>query len=94
MGTEKKQKMVLKYQYDALSEEGKVEFREAYMAKSGMPYTTFYYKLRTDSFRPLEQKLFEELLQGNDGSFEYNESLVTNEQFEQLKIAVYDGESK
>lgn len=66
MKTGKKQKMVLKYQYDALSEESKVEFREAYMSKSGMPYTTFYYKLRTDSFRPLEKKLFEELLKDYD----------------------------
>lgn len=68
MVTKKKQKMVLKYQYEDLSEEAKIEFREAYLTKSGMPYTTFYYKLRTNTFRPLEQNLFDKLLQELRGS--------------------------
>lgn len=60
---EKSKKMVLKHQYEDLSEEAKIDFRESYLAKSGMPYATFYHKLRTDTFRPLEQSLFEKLLQ-------------------------------
>lgn len=90
MGTKKKQKMVLKYQYEDLSEEEKIEFREAYLTKSGMPYTTFYHKLRTDTFRPLEQNLFEKLLQELKKSpivfEEYNENAITDKKFNKLLI--------
>ena len=51
--TEESQKMVLKDHYDALSEEDKIALRKEYMDATGMAYTTFYMKLRTDSFRPL-----------------------------------------
>lgn len=88
MGTKKKQKMVLKYQYEDLSEEEKIEFRETYMAKSGMPYTTFYHKLRKNTFRPLEQNLFEKLLQELKSSpiilEEYNEDEMNNEKISEI----------
>lgn len=88
MGTKKKQKMVLKYQYEDLPEEAKIEFREAYMTKSGMPYTTFYHKLRTDTFRPLEQNLFEKLLQELKQApimlEEYNENAITDEKISEV----------
>ena len=57
--TEESQKMVLKDHYDALSEEDKIALRKEYMDATGMAYTTFYAKLRNDSFRPLERNLFE-----------------------------------
>ena len=60
--TQKSQKMVLKNHYDALSEEDKIAFRKEYMDTTGMAYTTFYTKLRTDSFRPLERNLFEKMM--------------------------------
>lgn len=60
--TEDSQKMVLKDHYDTLSDENKIEFRKEYMDASGMAYTTFYMKLRTDSFRPLERRLFVKMI--------------------------------
>lgn len=96
MRTKKKQKMVLKYQYEDLSEEAKIEFREAYRAKSGMPYTTFYYKLRTETFRPLEQNLFEKLLQELNQTpiilEEYNEDAITDDKVSELseKLKIND----
>lgn len=62
--TEESQKMVLKDHYDALSEEDKIALRKEYMDTTGMAYTTFYTKLRNDSFRPLERNLFEKLVSG------------------------------
>lgn len=59
---EESQKMVLKDHYDTLSEEDKIVFRNEYMDATGMAYTTFYMKLRTDSFRPLERQLFEKMI--------------------------------
>lgn len=88
MGTKKKQKMVLKDQYEDLSEEVKIEFREAYLLKSGMPYTTFYHKLRTDTFRPLEQNLFEKLFQETKQALiileEYNKNEITDEKISEV----------
>lgn len=60
--TEESHKMVLKDHYDALSEESKITLRKEYMDATGMAYTTFYSKLRTDSFRPLERRLFEKMI--------------------------------
>lgn len=60
--TEESQKMVLKDHYDALSEEDKIALRKEYMDTTGMAYTTFYTKLRNDSFRPLERNLFEKMV--------------------------------
>lgn len=60
--TEESPKMVLKDHYDALSDESKIALRKEYMEATGMAYTTFYSKLRTDSFRPLERGLFEKLI--------------------------------
>lgn len=59
---EESQKMVLKDHYDTLSEEDKIALRKEYMDTTGMAYTTFYMKLRTDSFRPLERQLFEKMI--------------------------------
>lgn len=60
--TEESQKMVLKDHYDTLSDENKIALRKEYMDATGMAYTTFYTKLRTDSFRPLERQLFEKMI--------------------------------
>lgn len=59
---EESQKMVLKDHYDALSEEDKIALRQEFIEATGMAYSTFYMKLRTDSFRPLEKKLFEKMV--------------------------------
>lgn len=59
---EESKKMVLKDHYDALSEEDKVALRQEYIEETGMAYSTFYLKLRTDSFRPLEEKLLEKMI--------------------------------
>lgn len=59
---EESQKMVLKDHYNTLSEEDKIKLRKEYMETTGMAYTTFYMKLRTDSFRPLERSLFEKMI--------------------------------
>ena len=68
--TEKDEKMVCmchkktpKELYEVASEEQKTVFRDAFLAFTGMPYTTFYYKVRTNSFRPLEEKAFYEILE-------------------------------
>lgn len=55
-------KMVFKDQYDALSEQDKKEFREAFLKKSGVSYPSFYVKLRNNTFKPLEEKCFSELM--------------------------------
>lgn len=55
-------KMVFRDYYGALTEKEKEEVRTQILAKSGMSYTTFYYKLRNDAFKPLERVLIENIL--------------------------------
>ena len=38
------------------------EFRDAYLARTGMSYPSFYRKLVEDKFRPLEMKAFYDLM--------------------------------
>jgi hypothetical protein len=55
-------KMVFKDQYDALGEQEKKEFKKAFLEKSGISYPSFYVKLRNNTFKPLEEKCFNELM--------------------------------
>lgn len=55
----------LKELFEAANDELKVKFRDAYLAYTGMTYPTFYYKIRNNSFRPLEEKSFYDVLVDN-----------------------------
>lgn len=59
---EKSSKMVFRDHYDKLSEEQKDTLRKRVIEESGMAYATFYWKLRYDSFKPLEMKLINEIM--------------------------------
>lgn len=48
--------------YSKLSDDEKEEIRNAILSESGMSYTTFYYKLRNNSFKPLELKMIDEIV--------------------------------
>lgn len=52
----------LKELFESASDELKVKFRDAYLLTTGMSYSTFYYKVRNNSFRPLEEKAFYDVL--------------------------------
>lgn len=55
-------KMVFKDYYDTLSDADKETVRSLILSESGMSYTTFYYKLRNDSFKPLEMRLIDKII--------------------------------
>ncbi len=55
-------KMVFTDYYNTLSDEDKETVRNEVLSQSGMAYTTFYYKLRNNSFRPLELKLIHRIM--------------------------------
>lgn len=55
-------KMVFKDYYDSLSDADKETVRNRILSESGMSYTTFYYKLRNDSFKPLETRLIGKII--------------------------------
>lgn len=59
---EKSSKMVFRDHYDKLSDEQKDTLRKRVLEASGMAYATFYWKLRNDSFKPLEMKLINEIM--------------------------------
>lgn len=59
---EKTSKMVFRNQYEKLSDVQKDLLRKRVIEESGMAYATFYYKLRTDSFKPLEMKLISDII--------------------------------
>lgn len=59
---EKSSKMVFRDHYDKLSDEQKDTLRKRVLEASGMAYATFYWKLRRDSFKPLEMKLINEIM--------------------------------
>lgn len=69
----KKNKMVFRDYYDSLTSEEKTHVRDMIIDKSGMSYTTFYYKLRHESFKPLEIELIQNciLLQSKNGTEKY-----------------------
>lgn len=54
--------MVLRDHYNALTEKQKTDFREKVLSESGMSYTTFYYKLRYNTFKPLEVALINDII--------------------------------
>ena len=47
--------------YSGLPDNKKEEVRNAILTESGMSCTTFYYKLRNNSFKPLELKMIDEI---------------------------------
>lgn len=59
---EKYEKMVFRDHYDKLTDAQKDIVRRRVLEESGMAYATFYYKLRTNSFKPLEMKLITEII--------------------------------
>lgn len=48
--------------YSFLSDNEKKDFREQFMKETGRGLASFYVCLRTDTFRPLERKLFIKLM--------------------------------
>lgn len=58
----KNEEMVLRHQYDSLSNPQKEELRKRVIEESGMSYPAFYFKLRNNSFKPLEVKLINEII--------------------------------
>ena len=59
---QKSKKMEFKDYYAAQTDNKKEEIRNAILIESGMSYTTFYYKLRNNSFKPLEIKMINEII--------------------------------
>lgn len=59
-------KMAFKDYYNSLSEEDKTILRERILSESGMAYTTFYYKLRFESWKPLERTLINNIINSID----------------------------
>lgn len=51
-----------KEQFDYLSRADKIAFRDRFLAETGISYPAFYYKLRDNSFRPLEESKFNEMM--------------------------------
>lgn len=51
-----------KEQFDYLSRADKIAFRDRFLAETGISYPAFYYKLRDNSFRPLEESKFYEIM--------------------------------
>lgn len=49
-------------QFDYLSRADKIAFRDRFLAETGISYPAFYYKLRDNSFRPLEESKFNEIM--------------------------------
>lgn len=85
--------MVFKDYYTSLSDAEKETLRNFILSESGMSYTTFYYKLRNNSFKPLEDRLIQRILEKefmneehihSSGLLEYRKQEITNEQFEAI----------
>ena len=51
-----------KEQFDYLSRAAKIAFRDRFLTETGISYPAFYYKLRDNSFRPLEESKFNEIM--------------------------------
>ncbi|WP_334166680.1 hypothetical protein [Phocaeicola paurosaccharolyticus] len=63
MRTERNQtKMVFKDQYNQLTLSQKIELRDEFIASSGISLPTFYQKLNSDNWKPLERTLFDSIL--------------------------------
>lgn len=59
----KSQQMVFKDYYDNLADSTKETVRNRILEESGMSYPTFYYKLRNNTFKPLELKLIKKVIE-------------------------------
>lgn len=55
--------MVFKDYYDNLADSTKETVRNRILEESGMSYPTFYYKLRNNTFKPLELKLIKKVIE-------------------------------
>lgn len=60
--------------YEPLSLKEKKEFRKKFLEETELSLPSFYVCLRTDTFRPLERKLFIEMIQ-EYGKSEDNRSI-------------------
>ena len=56
-------KMVFKDYYDNLADSTKETVRNRILEESGMSYPTFYYKIRNNTFKPLELKLIKKVIE-------------------------------
>lgn len=64
MGKEQKlTKMVFKDHYDNLADSDKETVRNRILSESGMSYPTFYYKLKHNTFKPLELRLINNIIE-------------------------------
>lgn len=60
--TQNSTEMVFRNHYDRLTDIQKEELRKRVIEESGMSYPAFYYKLRNNSFKPLEMRLINEII--------------------------------
>lgn len=60
--TEKQQKIVFKNHYGLLPVKIRTALRDEFLTESGLPFPSFYHKINTNTFRPLEAALMEKLL--------------------------------
>ena len=55
-------KMAFRDYYDTLSDDAKEAVRNRILGERGMSYTTFYYNLRNNTYKPLERKLIDNII--------------------------------
>lgn len=85
---EKLQEMSFRNYYSELTDDKKEEIRNAILSESGMSYPTFYYKLRNNSFKPLEIKMINEIIKSSSNNVnpeKRNGHLYKNEAFQKLQ---------
>lgn len=84
-------KMVFKDYYDSLSDADKETVRNLILSESGMSYPTFYYKLRNGTFKPLELRLINKII-NNLSKKQIPEASATfiNEQFNEAGKMITD----
>ena len=63
---EKKTEMVFRDHYFKLSDDQKKELRKRVIQESDISYTTFYNKLKFNTFKPLEMKLINRIMSNLD----------------------------
>lgn len=57
----KKLKMVYKDHYNLLSDDAKSELRDVFLSQTGLSLPSFYYKMRANSFKKMEETLLVDL---------------------------------
>ena len=57
----KKLKMVYKDHYNLLSNDARSELRNAFLSQTGLSLPSFYYKMRANSFKKMEETLLVDL---------------------------------